>query len=88
MSGSNNTNKFSPQERLKGVIFKPYCSNNTNKFSPQEHLTKEFNTFKGSNNTNKFSPQELFRFPSQRLEVQIIQINSALKNNKQVRRFV
>ena len=34
--GSNNTNKFSPQEHSSLISFKMNSSNNTNKFSPQE----------------------------------------------------
>ena len=55
-------------------------SNNTNKFNPQEHRNyKVANKFR-SNNTNKFNPQE--RMSDERLPdiVQIIQINSILKN--------
>ena len=33
---SNNTNKLSPQELLKSLAVKLFCSNNTNKLSPQE----------------------------------------------------
>ena len=40
--------------------------------------------FLRSNNTNKLSPQELVRFLFPRLEVQIIQINLALKNTGQM----
>ena len=36
---------------------------------------------KGSNNTNKFNPQELFIVSSASSYVQIIQINSILKND-------
>ena len=35
--GSNNTNKFNPQEPQIGGIGANYGSNNTNKFNPQEH---------------------------------------------------
>ena len=55
-------------------------SNNTNKFSPQELDDDDNILAESSNNTNKFSPQErlgLRPFPS---VVQIIQINSVLKN--------
>ena len=34
----------------------------------------------GSNNTNKFNPQELLKEKLREHEVQIIQINSILKN--------
>ena len=36
-SGSNNTNKLSPQERKRNPFKSLTCSNNTNKLSPQEH---------------------------------------------------
>ena len=56
-------------------------SNNTNKLSPQElPLTvKSLNVC--SNNTNKLSPQEPFKRIEQLVNVQIIQINLALKNS-------
>ena len=55
-------------------------SNNTNKFNPQEPISLFLNKSKSSNNTNKFNPQELGS-PIVLLKlVQIIQINSILKN--------
>ena len=33
---SNNTNKLSPQERVRASGIRVMCSNNTNKLSPQE----------------------------------------------------
>ena len=35
-SGSNNTNKLSPQEHSYNHLCYHHCSNNTNKLSPQE----------------------------------------------------
>ena len=55
-------------------------SNNTNKFNPQE-LSVSFSKFAfSSNNTNKFNPQEHVGFGRIVTKVQIIQINSILKN--------
>ena len=56
------------------------CSNNTNKFSPQEHDMAKKYSENSSNNTNKFSPQEHVADMMARVKVQIIQINSVLKN--------
>ena len=55
-------------------------SNNTNKFSPQELDDDDNILAESSNNTNKFSPQELQLFKPFSYSVQIIQINSVLKN--------
>ena len=77
---SNNTNKLSPQERSLSSIISFMGSNNTNKLSPQELIPIPWLATVGSNNTNKLSPQELRPRISQRMLVQIIQINLALKN--------
>ena len=42
--GSNNTNKFSPQEQNQRPTLTLWRSNNTNKFSPQE-LSLKINFF-------------------------------------------
>ena len=55
-------------------------SNNTNKFNPQELDNRTLEDTLCSNNTNKFNPQELSWFCSNCSLVQIIQINSILKN--------
>ena len=55
-------------------------SNNTNKLSPQERYTRCKGEDVGSNNTNKLSPQELMSIYKIFKQVQIIQINLALKN--------
>ena len=55
-------------------------SNNTNKFSPQELDDDDNILAESSNNTNKFSPQEPLMPPITPFTVQIIQINSVLKN--------
>ena len=55
-------------------------SNNTNKLSPQEHSLCTHGLNQGSNNTNKLSPQELKTMNTLVFQVQIIQINLALKN--------
>ena len=57
-SGSNNTNKLSPQEPDNNSYFINVCSNNTNKLSPQERIQSLFIIVYSSNNTNKLSPQE------------------------------
>ena len=58
------------------------CSNNTNKLSPQELRTLRAVNDNGSNNTNKLSPQELRKSYINNVNVQIIQINLVLKNNR------
>ena len=55
-------------------------SNNTNKFNPQEQGRVDIETNDCSNNTNKFNPQEQRNLYQLLLKVQIIQINSILKN--------
>ena len=83
-TGSNNTNKLSPQEPMRLFIQKPPSSNNTNKLSPQEpkHLCSVWAS--GSNNTNKLSPQEHLKHFYANNIVQIIQINLVLKNHRNV----
>ena len=77
---SNNTNKFNPQEHTKLTRKLIQGSNNTNKFNPQElpHMNPQIKL--SSNNTNKFNPQEPKTFRKYHQTVQIIQINSILKN--------
>ena len=55
-------------------------SNNTNKFNPQEHFMMILKNVRRSNNTNKFNPQEPAWAEEISELVQIIQINSILKN--------
>ena len=55
-------------------------SNNTNKLSPQERKCLVNMTVVSSNNTNKLSPQEQIGYWQFSSDVQIIQINLALKN--------
>ena len=55
-------------------------SNNTNKFNPQEQLATLKEKKRCSNNTNKFNPQEQALYNRYCKCVQIIQINSILKN--------
>ena len=81
MKGSNNTNKFSPQELIYNEPLKHLGSNNTNKFSPQERKPKRVLISASSNNTNKFSPQEPTITDDDLRKVQIIQINLVLKNH-------
>ena len=80
VNGSNNTNKFNPQELPNYVVSTFHRSNNTNKFNPQELTFKTIFFMPGSNNTNKFNPQEQKFGGSILFIVQIIQINSILKN--------
>ena len=56
-------------------------SNNTNKFNPQEPPLVACHLTSGSNNTNKFNPQERGTAGATHYTVQIIQINSILKND-------
>ena len=56
-------------------------SNNTNKLSPQEQRFSTYFKRYSSNNTNKLSPQELVLILADNTQVQIIQINLALKNS-------
>ena len=55
-------------------------SNNTNKFNPQELSREQRKGNSSSNNTNKFNPQEPEYPLNISITVQIIQINSILKN--------
>ena len=56
-------------------------SNNTNKFNPQELRNILAVKVQCSNNTNKFNPQERVNRIIKKIKVQIIQINSILKND-------
>ena len=80
MTGSNNTNKLSPQEHEVDYLFNDIGSNNTNKLSPQEPKWSYTQSSACSNNTNKLSPQEHLSVGMHQCTVQIIQINLVLKN--------
>ena len=80
LKSSNNTNKFNPQEPWVVSFDSCISSNNTNKFNPQEPISTPPTKQKSSNNTNKFNPQEQKIANFSRFLVQIIQINSILKN--------
>ena len=57
-----------------------FSSNNTNKYNPQEpYLGFPASLFR-SNNTNKYNPQEPGQFTIYFISVQIIRINTILKN--------
>ena len=79
-TGSNNTNKLSPQEPHNDIFINSLRSNNTNKLSPQELCFDAMCQNSCSNNTNKLSPQELSFSLACVSQVQIIQINLVLKN--------
>ena len=59
--GSNNTNKYNPQELIFYQQRNSLRSNNTNKYNPQERHSFTCIHLLGSNNTNKYNPQELSR---------------------------
>ena len=77
---SNNTNKYNPQEQGASLCASSTSSNNTNKYNPQE-LFSFFNFLsRCSNNTNKYNPQEHLSVDKMESIVQIIRINTILKN--------
>ena len=59
---------------------KELSSNLTNKYNPQEHKDKRHNKDGGSNLTNKYNPQELNSKEYITWSVQILPINTILKN--------
>ena len=77
---SNLTNKYNPQEQSPVESWFTQCSNLTNKYNPQEH-TLEIQPCKDrSNLTNKYNPQELILNVLSVQMVQILPINTILKN--------
>ena len=58
------------------------CSNLTNKYNPQEHTPEHTAERFGSNLTNKYNPQELNASLCHDGKVQILPINTILKNYK------
>ena len=78
--GSNLTNKYNPQERSRQDPAPLVCSNLTNKYNPQERMGGGENGHVGSNLTNKYNPQEPTT-PFKKVHiVQILPINTILKN--------
>ena len=55
-------------------------SNNTNKYNPQEQGASLCASSTSSNNTNKYNPQEHLSVDKMESIVQIIRINTILKN--------
>ena len=77
---SNLTNKYNPQEQHEAIASHEMCSNLTNKYNPQELDTYPVYLPLRSNLTNKYNPQELFAGWSSNRAVQILPINTILKN--------
>ena len=80
MRCSNLTNKYNPQERTLSSNFISPGSNLTNKYNPQEPIGLPFNSLICSNLTNKYNPQELTETVMLSPVVQILPINTILKN--------
>ena len=78
--GSNLTNKYNPQELLISNWDNQTSSNLTNKYNPQEHTPEHTAERFGSNLTNKYNPQEPFSIHCCMYSVQILPINTILKN--------
>ena len=77
---SNLTNKYNPQERAFCALISLFSSNLTNKYNPQERAESPIVLRKGSNLTNKYNPQEPSSSAFFRTAVQILPINTILKN--------
>ena len=80
-TSSNLTNKYNPQEPTKVVFPKSARSNLTNKYNPQELADKSLDMNVRSNLTNKYNPQERVVAAGIAIAVQILPINTILKNN-------
>ena len=79
-AGANNKNKYNPQELSTDSPFLAFSANNKNKYNPQElHIAVLGNKF-GANNKNKYNPQEPIAWSDLLPLVQIIRINTILKN--------
>ena len=78
---SNLTNKYNPQELALLTFSIPLGSNLTNKYNPQELQADIVYNIIGSNLTNKYNPQELRASDRKVSSVQILPINTILKNN-------
>ena len=79
---SNLTNKYNPQERVLHHRFYFLSSNLTNKYNPQELFPLMNKKNMGSNLTNKYNPQERIIDTLKLDDVQILPINTILKNVK------
>ena len=77
---SNLTNKYNPQERVVHGRLRYYRSNLTNKYNPQELVKDTANIALRSNLTNKYNPQERIMVSFNKCFVQILPINTILKN--------
>ena len=77
---SNLTNKYNPQELMWGHRSWAYGSNLTNKYNPQEPSVTAYTPVFRSNLTNKYNPQEPTLRHTQPRKVQILPINTILKN--------
>ena len=77
---SNLTNKYNPQEQKIGISNGDQSSNLTNKYNPQELQADIVYNIIGSNLTNKYNPQELRASDRKVSSVQILPINTILKN--------
>ena len=77
---SNLTNKYNPQELDPFSHLWIFSSNLTNKYNPQEQGYKVVSVFECSNLTNKYNPQEPFISGLPSAVVQILPINTILKN--------
>ena len=77
---SNLTNKYNPQELTYGQRLRQSRSNLTNKYNPQERIDGMTDFYMGSNLTNKYNPQEHGFKELVGGAVQILPINTILKN--------
>ena len=77
---SNLTNKYNPQEHTSQQSREILSSNLTNKYNPQELPVGVVRNMASSNLTNKYNPQERLLIPAPMSAVQILPINTILKN--------
>ena len=82
INSANNKNKYNPQEHLFQNFLVMKCANNKNKYNPQEPRLLVFRHHRRANNKNKYNPQEQEFIRIGCLSVQIIRINTILKNWK------
>ena len=80
MLRSNLTNKYNPQERTYTIMEQFISSNLTNKYNPQEPFIPSDRITESSNLTNKYNPQEQALKGLLTSVVQILPINTILKN--------
>ena len=81
-AGSNLTNKYNPQEQIPFDMPTKVSSNLTNKYNPQELLCACTVLGDCSNLTNKYNPQEPVTVCTLHINVQILPINTTLKNTE------